>query len=118
MLVSLPPKAYTQVRLRLYYNKLKFLMLALLLASAASATAQQAPDQKPDQKTEKKKPAYVLTVKTRPILNLSLKAEKESYSAVLPNATNRPLWRPWASQWLISSSMHQVLTDTNLFQGL
>jgi hypothetical protein len=93
MLVSLRPKAETRVRLRLHYHKLTFLTLALLLAFVATASAQQTPDpkpeQKPDQKTEKKKPGYVLTVKTRPILNLSLKAEKASMAEVAHDLSTR-----------------------------
>lgn len=77
------------MRLRLYYYKLTFLTLAFLLVSVAGASAQQAPDQKPDQKAEKKKPAYVLTVKTRPILNISLKAEKASVAEVAHELSTR-----------------------------
>ena len=88
MLVSLRPKAETRLRLPLYHHQLKFAALALLLAWVANASAQQAPDKKPDQKAEKK-PAFVLTVKTRPILNLSLKAEKAGMAEVAHELSQR-----------------------------
>lgn len=89
MLVSLRPQAETRVRLRLYFNKSRFLVLALLLASAATASAQQPADKKPEQKAEKKKPSFELTVKMRPILNLSLKAEKASVAEVAHELSTR-----------------------------
>jgi hypothetical protein len=92
MLVSLWPKTETRVRFRLHYNILGFFALVLLLAATATASAQQPadkkPDQKPDQKAEKK-PAYVLTVKTKPILNVSLKAEKASMAEVAHDLSTR-----------------------------
>lgn len=92
MLVSLWPKTETRVRRRLHYNKLGFFALVLLLAIAATASAQQPADKKPDQKPDpkaEKKPAYVLTVKTKPILNLSLKAEKASIAEVAHDLSTR-----------------------------
>ena len=66
------------MKLRLHLNQLKFVALALfILAFGANATAQEAPDKKAE-----KKPGFVWTVKTRPILNLSLKAEKANMSEV------------------------------------
>ena len=88
MLVSLRPQAETNVRLRPHYNQL-LTALVLLLAFIAGASAQQAPEKKPEQKAEKKKPGFVLTVKTRPILNLSLKAEKASMAEVAHELSER-----------------------------
>ena len=66
------------MKLRVCYHQLKFIsLLLLLIAFAPTAGAQQAPDKKPE-----KKPAFVWTIKTRPILNLSLKAEKASMAEV------------------------------------
>ena len=73
------------MKLRISFNQLKFIALVfVLLASAANAFAQQAPEKKPA-----KKPSYTLTVKTRPILNLSLKAEKASVAEVAHELSER-----------------------------
>ena len=53
----------------------------MFLAFGVHAFAQEPAAKKPEQKPEKK-PAYVLTVRTQPILNLSLKAEKASMTEV------------------------------------
>src|ERR1051326_7576907 len=67
-----------EVRLRLNHNQLKLAAVAFLLLSCVSnAWAQQPPDKKPAPK-----PGFVWTIKTRPILNLSLKAEKASMAEV------------------------------------
>jgi len=62
--------------------------LSLLLACVTTVSAQQPADKKPLQKTEKK-PAFVLTVKSKPILNLSLKAEKASIAEVAHELSER-----------------------------
>ena len=59
-------------------DQLKISALLLLLVAFVSSTAAQ---QTQDKKAEKK-PGFVWTIKTRPILNLSLKAEKASMSDV------------------------------------
>lgn len=77
------------------------LLTLVLLLSVSSAFSQQpapanqdikqAPKETattPDKKPEKK-PAYVLTVKTRPILNISLKAEKASIAEVAQELSTR-----------------------------
>jgi hypothetical protein len=62
------------MKLRLHRNQLKLATLTfLVLACGSFAFAQEPADKKPE-----KKPGFVWTVKTRPILNLSLKAEKAS----------------------------------------
>jgi len=73
------------MKLRISSNQLKFAALVfVLLAAGASAVGQQAPDKKPA-----KKPSFTLTVKTRPILNLSLKAEKASVAEVAHELSER-----------------------------
>lgn len=73
------------MKLRISANQLKFAALVFgLLASFANASAQQAPDKKPA-----KKPSFTLIVKTRPILNLSLKAEKASMAEVAHELSQR-----------------------------
>ena len=89
MLVSLRSQTETRVRLRLHYNKSTFLVLGLLLTAVVTASAQQPAEKKPDPKAEKKKPSFELTVKTRPILNLSLKAEKASVAEVAHELSTR-----------------------------
>lgn len=76
------------------------LLTLVLLLSVSSAFSQPAPANQdikqapketattPDKKPEKK-PAYVLTVKTRPILNISLKAEKASIAEVAQELSTR-----------------------------
>ena len=73
-----------------FYHYAKGIFLTVLLTFAAFTTAlsqtPKAPESEP-KKTSKEskpyaKPAFVLTVKTRPILNISLKAEKAKLSEV------------------------------------
>lgn len=76
-----------EVGLRLYRNQLQLAAFAFLLISCVSnAFAQQAPEKKqaPD-----KKPGFVWTVKTRPIVSLSLKAEKASMAEVAQALSER-----------------------------
>jgi len=73
------------MKLRISFNQLKFAaLLLLLLALFTGASAQQPADKKPV-----KKPSFTLTVKTRPILNLSLKAEKASMAEVAHELSQR-----------------------------
>ncbi len=73
------------MKLRISCNQLKFAaVVCVLLACLANALAQQAPEKKPA-----KKPSFTLTVKTRPILNLSLKAEKASVAEVAHELSQR-----------------------------
>jgi hypothetical protein len=73
------------VNLRDHRNQLNFAaLLFVLLACVATASAQQPPDKKPV-----KKPSFTWTVKTRPILNLSLKAEKASMAEVAHELSER-----------------------------
>ena len=66
------------MKLRISLDQLKIsALLLLLVACVSSAAAQEATDKK-----QEKKPAFVWTIKTRPILNLSLKAEKASMAEV------------------------------------
>lgn len=88
VLVCLRPKAGIQVNLPIYRSPLIFAALLLLLLCSANAFAQQPAAKKPEQKPEKK-PAFVLTVKTQPILNLSLKAEKASMAEVAHELSQR-----------------------------
>ena len=85
MLVSFGSRAGYQVKLRVYCNQLQFAALMfLLLGCVTNALAQQPPQKKPE-----KKPGFTLTVKTRPILNLSLKAEKAKMSEVAQELSQR-----------------------------
>jgi hypothetical protein len=66
------------MKLRAYFYHSKFIVLLVLaLACVSTAFAQQPPDKKPAPK-----PGFVWIIKTRPILNLSLKAEKASMAEV------------------------------------
>ena len=66
------------MKLRISLDQLKIsALLLLLVACVSSAAAQEATDKK-----QEKKPGFVWTIKTRPILNLSLKAEKASMAEV------------------------------------
>ena len=70
------------MKLRINLNQPKiFALLLLLVAFVANVAAQEATDKKQENKQEKK-PSFVWTIKTRPILNLSLKAEKASMADV------------------------------------
>ena len=73
-----------------------FAGLVLLVCAAAAFAQQPQPDKKPvakDTKTQTTKPGaklpFVLTVKTRPILNLSLKAEKANMAEVAQELSKR-----------------------------
>ena len=71
-----------------------FAALVLLLCAAAVFSQQAEPEKKPaekDAKTTKPgvKPPYTLTVKTRPILNISLKAEKANMADVAQALSKR-----------------------------
>jgi hypothetical protein len=73
------------MKLRVHRNHLKLASLAFLaLACVSNIFGQEAPDKKPE-----KKPSFVWTVKTRPILNLSLKAEKASMAEVANALSDR-----------------------------
>ena len=66
------------MKLRIKLDRLKISALLLVLVACVSGVAaQENPDKKPE-----KKPGFVWTIKTRPILNLSLKAEKASMAEV------------------------------------
>lgn len=72
-----------------------FAALVLLICTVAAFSQQPEPEKKPaekDAKTTAKpgvKPPYTLTVKTRPILNISLKAEKANISEVAQDLSKR-----------------------------
>lgn len=73
-----------------------FAALVLLLCTVAAFSQQPQPERKSstekDAKTQTAKPAakpYTLTVKTRPILNISLKAEKASMAEVAQDLSKR-----------------------------
>lgn len=77
-----------------------FAALVLLVCTVAAFSQQSQGDKKPDKKpaesTDKTqtarqgvKPAYTLTVKTRPILNISLKAEKANMVEVAQDLSKR-----------------------------
>jgi len=72
------------------------LLLCTLLCTVAAFSQQPAPEKKPaekDAKTPSTKPGvklpYTLTVKTRPILNISLKAEKANMADVAQDLSKR-----------------------------
>ena len=64
-----------------------FVILGILLCFTTALSQQ--PEKKPADKKPAAKPAYVLTVKQRPILNLSLKAEKAKVSEVAQELSER-----------------------------
>ncbi len=71
-------------------------VLALLVCITSALSQQPGPDKKPAEKDTKAqaakpavKPPYTLTVKTRPILNISLKAEKANISEVAQDLSKR-----------------------------
>lgn len=77
-----------------------FAALVLVLCTTAAFAQLPQPDKKPDQKPADKnakittakpgaKPAYTLTVKTKPILNISLKAEKANVAEVAQDLSKR-----------------------------
>jgi hypothetical protein len=73
-----------------------FAALALLVCATASFSQHPQPDNKPAEKDAKTqtakpgvKPPYTLTVKTRPILNISLKAEKANINEVAQDLSKR-----------------------------
>lgn len=76
-----------------FYHYAKGLSLAVLIclscASVALSQTTGRPDVAAKQAKPAAKPAYVLTVKTRPILNISLKAEKARVSDVAQDLAKR-----------------------------
>ena len=72
-----------------------FAALVLLLCAAVTFSQQAEPEKKPaekDAKTQTTKPGvkpYTLTVKTRPILNISLKADKANMADVAQDLSKR-----------------------------
>ena len=77
-----------------FFHYAKGMALAVLLCLGAHTTAlSQKPAEGESKQTPKEakpaKPSYVLTVKTRPILNLSLKAEKAKMSEVAQELSKR-----------------------------
>ncbi len=73
-----------------------FTALLLAVCTAVAFAQQPAPDKKPTEKDAKTQPAkpgvkppFTLTVKTRPILNISLKAEKASMAEVAQELSKR-----------------------------
>ena len=76
--------------------KSAFAVLVLFVCAAAAFSQQAEPEKKPAEKDAKiqtakpgVKPPYTLTVKTRPILNISLKAEKASMADVAQALSKR-----------------------------
>lgn len=73
-----------------------FAALVLLVCTTAAFSQHPEPDKKPAEKDAKTqtakpgvKPPYTLTVKTRPILNISLKAEKANINEVAQDLSKR-----------------------------
>ena len=73
-----------------------FAALVLLVCTATAFSQQPEPEKKPAEKDAKTqtakpgvKPQYTLTVKTRPILNISLKAEKANMADVAQDLSKR-----------------------------
>lgn len=88
----------TDLKLVVHRARVKSLFAALVLIACATAAFSQhpQPDKKPaetDAKTQTAKPGvkppYTLTVKTRPILNISLKAEKANINEVAQDLSKR-----------------------------
>ena len=78
------------------YVKSLFAALVLLVCTATAFSQQPEPEKKPAEKDAKTqtakpgvKPPYTLTVKTRPILNISLKAEKANMADVAQDLSKR-----------------------------
>lgn len=78
------------------YVKSLFAALVLLVCTATAFSQQPQPEKKPAEKDAKTqtakpgvKPPYTLTVKTRPILNISLKAEKANMADVAQDLSKR-----------------------------
>lgn len=82
------------------YVKSLFAALVLLVCTVAAFSQQSQPDNSSEKKPAEKdakaqtakpgvKPPYTLTVKTRPILNLSLKADKANMSEVAQDLSKR-----------------------------
>jgi hypothetical protein len=91
-------KEKTDLKLVVHRAHVKSLFAALVLLVCATAAFSQhpQPDNKPAEKDAKTqtakpaaKPAYTLTVKTRPILNISLKAEKANINEVAQDLSKR-----------------------------
>jgi hypothetical protein len=90
----------TDLKTVVHRAHVKNLFAALVFILCTTAAFGQQPDKNPVQKpadkdakaaTEKPgvKPAYTLTVKTRPILNISLKAEKANMAEVAQDLSKR-----------------------------
>jgi hypothetical protein len=78
------------------YVKSLFAALVLLVCTATAFSQHPEPEKKPAEKDAKTqtakpgvKPPYTLTVKTRPILNISLKAEKANMADVAQDLSKR-----------------------------
>jgi hypothetical protein len=91
-------KEKTDLKLVVHRAHVKSLFAALVLLVCATASFSQhpEPEKKPAEKDAKTqtakpgvKPTYTLTVKTRPILNISLKAEKANISEVAQDLSKR-----------------------------
>jgi len=74
-----------------HYAKGLILAVLICLGSFTTALSQKPTTPQPDAKQAKPgaKPSFVLTVKTRPILNISLKAEKAKVSEVAQELSKR-----------------------------
>lgn len=66
-----------------------FAVLVLLVCTAAAFSQQAEPEKKPATAKPGVKPPYTLTVKTKPILNISLKAEKANMADVAQALSKR-----------------------------
>jgi hypothetical protein len=92
-------KEKTDLKLVVHRAHVKNLFAALVLlvcttiCTVAAFSQQPAPEKKPTEKDAKTKPGvkppYTLTVKTRPILNISLKAEKANIADVAQDLSKR-----------------------------
>jgi hypothetical protein len=80
------------VKRTVFYHYAKGLCLSVLICLGSSSVALSQKATTPADKKQTKpaaKPAYVLTIKTRPILNLSLKAEKARVSDIAQQISDR-----------------------------
>jgi len=98
--VCFSPQGQREKILKLVVNrahvKSVFAALVLLVCAAAAFSQQAEPEKKPTEKDAKTqstkpgvKPPYTLTVKTRPILNISLKADKANMADVAQDLSKR-----------------------------
>jgi hypothetical protein len=106
-----------------HYAKGITLAVLVTFASVASALSQtpKIPEPEPKQTRESKpaaKPPFVLTVKTRPLLNISLKAEKAKMSEVAQELSKRlkvPIFLgPERQNELISIEFSQLMLEPAL----